>query len=283
MDLNQKASIFIPDGMELNAALERTTMLCIAAHQDDTEIMAYNAIAEAYGKPHKWFTSVIVTDGGGSPRDGIYAGYTDDEMKKVRVSEQNAASVVGNYSAQIQLGYNSTAIKTQANDGLKTDLMNIFTKCRPKIVFTHNLADKHDTHVAVALHTITAARELPDGVRPEKLYGMEVWRSLDWLSDEDKAVFDASGHENLSCALLGVFDSQICGGKRYDLATLGRRQANATFFADHAVDQMSAAIYGIDMTELLINPERLPGEFIIQYIERFKADITERIKRIQDI
>jgi LmbE family N-acetylglucosaminyl deacetylase len=282
MDINDKTSIFIPDGTDLNKALQRTTMLCIAAHQDDTEIMAYNAIAEAYGEPDKWFTSVIVTDGGGSPRDGIYANYTDVEMKAVRVLEQNAAAVVGNYSAQIQLGYNSAAVKTQANDALKTDLMNIISKCRPQIVYTHNLADKHDTHVAVALHTLRAIRELPDDIRPEKLYGMEVWRSLDWLPDKDKAVFDASGHENLSSALLGVFDSQICGGKRYDLAALGRRRANATFLADHAVDKMNAATYGIDMTELLVNPGFSPEEFIIKYVEMFKADISERISRLWD-
>ena len=63
-----------------------------------------------------------------------------------------------------------------------------------------------------------------------------MWRDLDWLMDADKVVFDVSAHENLQAALLGVFDSQICGGKRYDLATMGRRRANATYFASHGVD-----------------------------------------------
>ena len=35
-------------------------------------------------------------------------------------------------------------------------------------------------------------------------------------------------------ALIGVFDSQIAGGKRHDLAVLGRRRANATYNASHA-------------------------------------------------
>ncbi len=41
------------------------------------------------------------------------------------------------------------------------------------------------------------------------------------LPDEDKVAFDLSAQENLQMALLGVFDSQISGGKRYDLATMG--------------------------------------------------------------
>ena len=34
-------TIYIPDGTEEEQALERTTHLCIAAHQDDIEFMAY--------------------------------------------------------------------------------------------------------------------------------------------------------------------------------------------------------------------------------------------------
>ena len=48
---------------------------------------------------------------------------------------------------------------------------------------------------------------------------------------------DVSGRDNLAAAMNGVFDSQIAGGKRYDLATIGRRAANATFFESHATDQ----------------------------------------------
>ena len=34
------AEIYIPDGMPAEQALARTTHLCLAAHQDDIEIMA---------------------------------------------------------------------------------------------------------------------------------------------------------------------------------------------------------------------------------------------------
>ena len=107
---------------------------------------------------------------------------------------------------------------------------------QPTYLYTHNLADKHDTHVAVALRAIQAVRSLPTSRRPQRVFGCEVWRDLDWLLDEDKVPFDLTEHQSLQVALLGVFDSQIAGGKRYDLATMGRRRANATYFQSHGVD-----------------------------------------------
>ena len=126
---------------------------------------------------------------------------------------------------------------------LTGDIINILLVCKPKIVLTHNLADRHETHVSTALRTIFALRNIPDDVKPEKVYAMEVWRSLDWLNDEDKLIFDTVMHPNIANAVLGVFDSQICGGKRYDLAAIGRRRANATFLASHGVDRVEAVSY----------------------------------------
>jgi len=92
---NPTADLFVPDGVEPAAALARTTHLCIAAHQDDIEIMAYHGIAECFGQPGKWFTGVVVTNGAGSPRSGIYADYSDQDMQRVRVTEQRKAAYVG--------------------------------------------------------------------------------------------------------------------------------------------------------------------------------------------
>jgi len=61
------------------------------------------------------------------------------------------------------------------------------------------------------------------------LYGCKVWRGLDWLPDSDKFVFNFREYDNVAASLIGVFDSQISGAKRYDLAIMGRRRANATF------------------------------------------------------
>ena len=56
------ADIFVPDGSAPDAALARTTHLCIAAHQDDIEIMAYHGIAECFGRKDRGFTGVVVTN-----------------------------------------------------------------------------------------------------------------------------------------------------------------------------------------------------------------------------
>ena len=78
MQFNKPAAdVFVPDGVEPAVALARTTHLCVSAHQDDIEIMAYHGVAECFGLPGRWFTGVVATDGAGSPRAGIYADYSD--------------------------------------------------------------------------------------------------------------------------------------------------------------------------------------------------------------
>jgi LmbE family N-acetylglucosaminyl deacetylase len=274
-----QALVFVPDSAGEDAAISRTTDLCIAAHQDDIEIMAYGPAVKCFGKKDAWFTGVVVTDGAGSPRSGIYKDYSDEEMKQIRITEQETAATVGKYSAQFLLAYSSKEVKDAKNQLLINELAAIIEKASPEIVYTHNLADKHDTHVSVALRTIAAIRQLPAEKRPKTVYSLEVWRGLDWLCDEDKTVFDTSKHPNLAAALLGVYDSQIAGGKRYDSAAIGRRVGNATFFASHDTDDVESLSYGLDITAL-VNDEKLsPKDFIVKYLENFKKEISERIER----
>lgn len=276
---NANAVLFIPDNENEEKALSRTTDLCISAHQDDIEIMAFGPISKCYDDKSRWFSGVVVTDGAGSPRSGIYSGYTDDEMKLIRIEEQKKAASVGNYSSQFLLGYKSSEVKIK-NDVLIKEIADIITISSPEILYTHNLTDKHDTHVAVALRVIEAIRLLPFEKRPKKIYSLEVWRGLDWLCDNDKTVFDTSKHENLAAALLGVFDSQIAGGKRYDKAAMGRRLANATFFASHDTDECDSISFGIDITDM-VNTNTDPSTFILKYIDSFKNDISDRIEKLK--
>ncbi len=281
MNLRQPhATVYIPDGQPLPQALSRTTHLGIAAHHDDLEIMAAPAILTCFQHPGQWFTGVVVTDGRGAPRSGPYAHYTDDEMWAVRRREQRKAAFVGEYAAQILLDYPSAVVKGP-DPGPVDDLITILRVTRPHEVFTHNLADKHDTHVAVALRVVQAIRALPPAERPAKLYGGAVWRDLDWLRDQDKVVFDLSQRENLQAALLGVFDSQISGGKRYDLATLARRRVNATYFASHAVDQATALAWAMDLTPLVKDDALDPLAYVLALVEGFRADVAARLERLR--
>ena len=273
------AQLYIPDGAAEAAALTRTTDLCVAAHQDDIEIMAYAPIVQCYGLAEKWFTGVTLTDGGGAPRSGIYENYIDEEMMRVRAEEQKTAAAIGKYAAQFLLDYPSKAVKSPDNPALVQELRDIILACAPETIYTHNLADKHDTHVAVVLNVIRALRLIPAEQRPKKLVALEVWRGLDWLCDEDKLPLDTGAHPNLAAALLGVYDSQIAGGKRYDLAAVGRRLANATFFASHDVDESDSLTFGLDITRL-IEEDISPMEFIDGYIARFRDEVNERIGKL---
>lgn len=274
------AEIFIPDGTPEEEALARTTHLCIAAHQDDIEIMAAGPIMECFQQEDKWFTGVVVTDGRGSPRNGMYEKYSDEEMRQVRFKEQRKAAYVGEFSAQVMLDYPSRVVKDSGSKLPVEDMHALLRATRPQVVFTHNLADKHETHVAVVVRVITALRELPEYERPQKVYGCEVWRDLDWMLDEDKTVFDLSAQENLQAALLGVFDSQISGGKRYDLASLARRKANATYFASHDVDDATGMSYAMDLTHLITNPALDIHEYIQSYIDRFAGEVKKMITKM---
>jgi LmbE family N-acetylglucosaminyl deacetylase len=273
------AQIFVPDGLPVEEALRRTTHMAISAHQDDIEIMAIDGILKCFQQNDLWFTGVVVTNGSGSPRADLYRDYTDEQMRAVRVIEQKKAAILGEYAAQALLDYPSAAVKEASRSEPAEDLALLLEAARPQVVYTHNLADKHPTHVATAVRLIQAIRSLPAERRPAQLFGCEVWRDLEWMLDEDKVVFDVTAHESLQAALLGVFDSQIAGGKRYDLATMGRRRANATYFASHAVDVMQGMVTGMDLTPLIQDEKRDIGEYVQSYIERFAQDVRQSIHK----
>ena len=278
----QSAELFIPDNITEEVALARTTHLAVGAHQDDLEIMAYDGILACFQRSDQWFTGVVVTNGGGSPRTNIYADYTDEDMMAVRRIEQKKAAMIGEYAAQFLLDYPSSAVKNPADRRPVEDLAAILRATRPQVVYTHNLADKHDTHVGVTLKLIEAIRSLPLDGRPTALYGCEVWRDLDWMDDADKVAFDVSGHENLQAALLGVFDSQIAGGKRYDLATLGRRRAHATYHASHGVDVTTGTTFAMDLTPCIQEPGLDPAECVREHIRRFEKEVLGRLAKLRE-
>ncbi len=274
-----ESDVFVPAGGDAAAALARVTHLCVAAHQDDIEIMAYSGICDCLDRPGKAFGGVVVTDGGGSARTGPYAGFTDERMKAVRRDEQRRAATLGGYAIQVQLAHPSTDVKRPGHAGVAADLAAVFEGCRPEVLYLHNPADKHDTHIAVLTRCLKALRELPAEQRPGRVLGCEVWRDLDWLPDNEKVALDAGRRPDLAARLLAVFDSQISGGKRYDLAALGRRAANATFHTSHATDRLAGITWAMDLTPLLAEPTRDLADFAAGTIDRLRSDVGDRIRR----
>ena len=267
----------MPDGCPAAAALARTTHLGIGAHQDDLEFMAFHGVAACFGKTEHWFCGVTCTDGAGSSRSGAYAGLGDAEMVGLRRAEQRAAAVAGDYGAMAQLAYASPEARDPGDTQLREDLRGMLEATKPEVVYTHNLADKHATHVAVARATIEALRSLPPEIRPQRVIGCEGWRDLDWLPDDEKVVMDVTGHEALAAKLSACFVSQIGGGKRYDLAVAGRRAAHATFSDPHSPDRAAQVIFGMDLTPLIKDDALDPGKYVDGMIERFRAEVGRTI------
>jgi LmbE family N-acetylglucosaminyl deacetylase len=276
---NPDASLFVPDGAAAAEALRRVSHLGIGAHQDDLEIMAFHGIVTCFDDPGLRFGAVTSTNGGGSPRAGVYAAYTDEDMATLRRREQEKAAIIGNYGALVQLNYTSAAVKNVAEGHLRGDLVRILQGVRPRVVYTHNPADKHDTHVAVGLTALAAMRELAPADRPETVYGCEVWRNLDWMLDQDKVPLDVGAHESLSMALIGVYDSQVAGGKRYDIATAGRRRANATYFQSHETDTVEQLWFAMDLSPLVRDDGLDVLDFVLGHVDKFRADVAGRIRK----
>ena len=274
-----KADIYTPgSNADPASVLAKVTHLCVAAHQDDIEIMAYSGITDCLDTPGKAFGGVVVTNGAGSPRTGVYAQFTDDQMQDVRRSEQRKAADLGRYAIQLQLAHPSSDVKKPGVASVAADMDTIFSGCQAEVVYLHNPADKHDTHIAVLHRCIEGIRRLPAAKRPKQVLGCEVWRDLDWLVDADKVALDSGRRPELALELLKVFDSQVTGGKRYDLATMGRRSAHATFHTSHATDKVSGITWAMDLTPLVTDPSISIESYATSLITRFRDDVSRRIK-----
>ena len=276
---NPESDIWLSDGLDLEDALRRTTHLGIGAHQDDLEFMAYEGVAACYQQSDLWFSGVTVTDGRGSSRKGPFADYTNEQIREVRRQEQREAAEIGDYSAQIQLDYPSSEIKGDGRSKVADDIYYILERMRPQVVYLHQPADKHDSHVATLACCIAALRRAADQHLPDRIIGCEVWRSLDWLADHDKIAMVCDGHPELMRALFAVYRSQIEGGKRYDLAVEGRRRSNATMFDSHGSDEYDALAWGVDLKPLVEQPDLSIESYILEKIAEFSNDVRSRIQK----
>jgi hypothetical protein len=176
--------------------------------------------------------------------------------------------------------HSSSDVKKAGHPGVLADLKAIFEVVQPQVLYLHNPADKHDTHVASCLRTLQAIRSLPKDRRPKRVLGCEIWRDLDWLNDGDKQVLPLDRFKNLAAALNGVYDSQITGGKRYDIAVAGRRTAHATFFESHATDKTDALTFAMDLTPLVEDEKLDVLEYTMGFLRRFEKEVRDRFARL---
>jgi LmbE family N-acetylglucosaminyl deacetylase len=263
--------IYVPDPTEPSEALARTTHLGIVAHQDDLEIAAFHGVWVARRDPSQRFSGVTLAQGTGGPRAPELVDASEALVSTVRREEQMYASDLGTYSAHVFLDYASSVVKDLAEDGPTLDLVDVLRLTRPRVVYTHALSDRHSTHLATALRTIYAIRALPAEERPEQILGCEVWGDLDWLPEPYRIELDVSGEDDLARELISAFKSQIAAGKRYDIGTLGRRAAHATFGNSHTEDQATALTLAMNLSPLIAAPELDIEAFLAEMLNSFQS------------
>jgi LmbE family N-acetylglucosaminyl deacetylase len=271
--------LFVPDGSAPQIALARTTHLCIAAHPDDAEWIGYHGVAACFDRAGQWFTAAIVTDGAGSLRGGPHADLSDAELVGVRRKEQRHAAALGRYAAAVQLGWASSAARDGANEALRDELVALLAATRPQIVYLHAPTDRHATHVGVCARALEALRRADRdlGLHPDRVLGVEGWGDLDWLAPQDRVTLDVSARPHLFAGLIGAHDSQIEGGKRYDLAMTARWRAHATFAEPRALDGADAVALAVDLTATARHGGPSLDAFVAGLSERFDRDVRDRL------
>ncbi len=270
------ADFFAPTGADPLSALSSTTHLGIGAHADDLEILAFPGIATCFQHPKNRFSGVVVTNGAGAPRSGPFAKTTDAQLIEIRKKEQRQAAELGHYASIIQLAHPSAAVLQADRSPIVADLVKILETARPQVLYLHNPADRHPTHIAVFLACLAALQKLPAAAQPTEIYGCEVWGDLDWVPASQIVSLPCVAPETLGPSLLRCFQSQVEGGKRYDRAAQGRRYAQATFANPTQPDSAQEVVLALDLRPL-VQSKISPAEFLSPMLDRFRAETLARL------
>lgn len=300
-ELPPRTDAYTPDGAPIDKALKNTAYMALVAHQDDAEIAAYDGIRKGLepGAPGG-FSCVIITDGAGSPKTGMYAGTPSERMAEIRREEQRKAARRGEYRAAIQLGYSSASIKPppkgqkgdetrDARLALVKNLKDIIHASHPKVLYLHSPFDKHETHQATTAAALMALKELhaeEPGYEPQVL-GVEVWRKHEFLVGREASLDDphlvraflTEAELKHQETLIDCFPSQNEGAKPYPSATIGHARSNATFDNPHASSMDTAGIMNMVDLSPIVRGEVSQIEYVRKALDRFTGavmDVAER-------
>lgn len=274
-----QANFYAPQAQDASKALASTTHMGIGAHADDLEILAFPGISACYGHAKNRFSGVVVTDGAGSPRTRPFASMSNAEMIPQRQKEQRQAADLGKYASVIQLAQPSSAVRQADRSQVVAELTQILEIARPEVLYLHNPADRHETHIAVLLACLEALRKLPASALPKEVYGCEVWGDLDWVPSAHVVRLPCPASETLGTSLLRCFESQVKGGKRYDRAAVGRRHAQATFGNPTQPDSAEEVVLALDLRPLLQGKDSLT-EFLAPTLDLFRKQTLARLEAL---
>jgi len=273
------ADFYAPRGQDPLANLATTTHLGIGAHADDLEILAFPGIATCFRHPTNRFSGVVVTDGAGAPRTGCFTKTTDSELISLRQKEQHHAANLGDYASVLQLGHPSVSVRQTDRSAVVADLVKILETARPQVLYLHNPADRHETHIGVLFACLEALRQLPPSSLPKEIYGCEVWGDLDWVPPAHIIRLACHAPETLGPSLLRCFKSQVEGGKRYDRAALGRRHAQATFANPTQPDSVSEVVLALDLRPV-VEGKSSSAELLSSLLDCFRTETIARLEKL---
>ena len=229
-----------------------TNLLAIAAHHDDIEVMAMDGILKAYGSKKYDFYACVLGDGANCIKSGKYADVSDKEMMEARNQEQTRASQIGEYEKLVMLKHSQEELENDEKGKIGKELRELILDVKPDIIYTHNIFDKNPAHRITCKRVIDAILSLDEDDRPRLVYGCELFRSLDWLPDKYKVVFDLSENKELQSRLIGVYDTKIEQFKNYNKAIVGRKMAHAAFGSSVGDgDEDKLIWYGINLTPVV--------------------------------
>ncbi len=242
--------------------------MCIGAHKDDVEIMAFDGIIKGLDGG---FVAVVLTSGSTCPKGEMLKDLSPKEISALRTNEQLEASKIGKYAGLYLIEKESPELQNY-DEQLVHSLCEILQANRGMdTVYIHSPFDRHKTHRRAFDVAIDAFRMLDKADLPRKVYACEVWGSLDWYNGKYRTEFVLDGHEQLAYDLMSCFKSQN-QAKRYDLAVGARRQANATFGDGHALDMAKSVALALDVTDLVCGKVE-KEEFIDSCLAEFKGSI----------
>ena len=271
------AVIHVPSGGDPLDALACTTDLGVVAHPDDLELLCCGPVLDCRDDPGRSFTGIVCTDGAGSVRPPGLEHLDREAWVATRLAEQVASADLARMGAVVVLGLPSDGVTgrpdTEGRRSLLAALDVLVQSCSAAVVHTHEPTDPHRTHRAVATAVIGAVRTTPAPSRPQRLFGWEGWRSLDWLDVDHRHVADLTGRLDDAAALARCHASQLAA-KRYDDAVIGRWRANATFASPRTADDAEAVALAWDLSPLLA-PEVDVSGFVANALATFVEGASE--------